>query len=311
MADPSRLTLRQIEIVRAIMVTGSISGAARLLEVAQPGVSRTLKHMETALGLTLFQRQSGRLIPAPEARDIFLQVQEVHARLENLQLSVDRFRRGHDVELSIGSVSSIAQVMVPRAIAQLRRQLPELRINLELLKLEEIIDFLMLRTGEMVCTSSRFDHPSIEFLPLSRCRMCCIVERSHPLARKPVVSIEDMAGYPIVGIDPRDPYGRNVTGVFARRSLTYETGIRARFISTVISLVKQDLGIAILDAFSVSDIRTDHPDILVLPIDEDVLFETFVAVRRDIEPSGFAQQFIGILRQLMVAEASRAALSEQ
>jgi hypothetical protein len=57
MAFQNALTLCQIEIVRAIMLTGSVSGAARLLNVTQPGISRALKYLESSLGLRLFIRQ--------------------------------------------------------------------------------------------------------------------------------------------------------------------------------------------------------------------------------------------------------------
>ena len=54
------LTLRQIEVIRAIMVTGSVGGAARLLNVSSPGISRVMKHAEALLGLKLFSRKAGR-----------------------------------------------------------------------------------------------------------------------------------------------------------------------------------------------------------------------------------------------------------
>ena len=56
------LTLRQIEVIRAVMVAGSVAGAARMLNVAQPGVSRTMKHLETVLGIKLFVRKGGRYV---------------------------------------------------------------------------------------------------------------------------------------------------------------------------------------------------------------------------------------------------------
>jgi len=45
------LTLRQIEVVRAIMVAGTVNGAAKLLNVSAPGVSRVMKHAEDLLGI--------------------------------------------------------------------------------------------------------------------------------------------------------------------------------------------------------------------------------------------------------------------
>jgi DNA-binding transcriptional LysR family regulator len=47
------LTLRQIEIICAIMVTGMVAGAARLLNVSSPGISRDMKHAEAASGVKL------------------------------------------------------------------------------------------------------------------------------------------------------------------------------------------------------------------------------------------------------------------
>ena len=62
-----RLTFKQIEYFRAVMETGSVSGAAKLLNVSQPNVSRMLKYTETRIGMTLFLRLKGRLKPTPEA----------------------------------------------------------------------------------------------------------------------------------------------------------------------------------------------------------------------------------------------------
>ena len=54
-----QLNLRQIEVFRAIMLTGSISGAAKLLNVSQPAVSRLIAYTESRVGLMLFERIKG------------------------------------------------------------------------------------------------------------------------------------------------------------------------------------------------------------------------------------------------------------
>src|SRR5260221_13305357 len=54
------MTLRQIEVIRAVMVTGTIGGAAKLLNVSAPGISRLVKYTEKSLGIRFFQLK-GRL----------------------------------------------------------------------------------------------------------------------------------------------------------------------------------------------------------------------------------------------------------
>src|SRR6266404_7132865 len=60
------MTLRQIEVIRAVMVTGTIGGAAKLLNVSAPGISRLVKYTEKSLGIRFFQRQNGRYPQASE-----------------------------------------------------------------------------------------------------------------------------------------------------------------------------------------------------------------------------------------------------
>jgi DNA-binding transcriptional LysR family regulator len=120
------LTLRQIEVIRAIMVTGTVAGAARLLNVSSPGISRVMKHAEASIGVRLFNRRGGRYSPTAQANVIFNQINNVYDKVEDLQFVISRIKRGANSELKIGSVPSIANIMVPRAIADLRKTLPNL-----------------------------------------------------------------------------------------------------------------------------------------------------------------------------------------
>ena len=65
------MRLRHIEVFNAIMLTGSVSAAARLINITQPAVSRTLQHAELQLGFPLFQRAKGRLTPTTEALTLY------------------------------------------------------------------------------------------------------------------------------------------------------------------------------------------------------------------------------------------------
>lgn len=82
------LTLRQMEVVRAVMIAGSIQGAANLLHVSAPGISRLIKHTEDGLGFRLFERRAGVFVPAPEAHAIFAMLNQVYRQVENLNAAV-------------------------------------------------------------------------------------------------------------------------------------------------------------------------------------------------------------------------------
>lgn len=296
------MTLRQIEVVRAIMITGTITGAAALLRVSAPGISRLMKYTERVLKLRLFERRQGRYVPTPEAEDIFEQINGIYKKVDDLNYTILRIERGADVELRLGSVPSISHVMVPRAIEQLRKIHPDLRLDIHILKIEEAVDYILLGKGELVVMSYRLEHPSMEFMPLAAGKLVCIVPLGHALAELDAVSAHDMARYPLIGIEPTDPYGQIMSRLFEREEVSFDLIIKARFGTTVCALVKAGLGVAIIDEFTIA--YGSMPGIVAVPIKDKTPFQTYVAIRKDRALSRYAENFIRLLRAEMTLVAS-------
>jgi DNA-binding transcriptional LysR family regulator len=195
--------------------------------------------------------------------------------------------------------------MVPRAIAGLRRRYPELGLDINILKIEEAIDYLLLGRGEVVAISSRFDHPLIEFEPLANGRLLCIVPQTSPLAARTKITPAEMSDYPLIGINPKDPYGAIMAAMLTDAGKEYRMNVKARFGTTVCSLVAAGLGIAIIDEFTVA--HGTVPGLKSIEIDADSNFRTYVAYRNDLPLSVYAEQFIEALRAEMVSVSSIAA----
>ncbi|MDJ1158070.1 LysR family transcriptional regulator [Chelatococcus sp. SYSU_G07232] len=301
------VTLRQIEIIRAILVTGTIAGAARLLNISAPGVSRLLKYTDQSLGFRLFERRHGRYLPAPRAAHIFEQINNVYKDVEDLRYLIERVDIGTGQELKIGSAPSISMVMVPRAIVRLRRRHPDLVIDLNILKMEETLDYLLLGKGELVAMSHSIAHPNIASRELAHGRLFCIVPEGHALASRTEVTPREIASHPLIGIDPADPYGRIMADIFRRSGISFEITIRARFGSTVCTLVRAGLGIAVIDQFTLA--YGSQPGITALEISEKTEFKTFLMTRNDVTLSVYAEHFVKLLSEEMrgVANAPRAA----
>ena len=106
------LTLRQVEVIRAVMMTGTISGAAELLNVSAPGISRLVKHTEESLGVRLFERKAGLFQPASEAGPVFEQIHQIYEKMAGLSYAIGRLKAGTESELAFASAPSIAQFVV-------------------------------------------------------------------------------------------------------------------------------------------------------------------------------------------------------
>lgn len=288
------LTLRQIEIIRAIMVTGTIAGAARLLNVSSPGISRLMKYTEESLGVSLFHRRHGRYVPTPEARNVFDLLDSIHRRVEDLQTAVDRLGSGEGRALAVASEPAIAHALLPAAVEEVKRRFPEIVVDIDVVRIEEAIDYLLLGRGEVVAISARFEHSIIDFVPVATGRLVCLVHEASELARADAATPAQIAREPLIFIDASGPYGRASTDLFRRNGLSYRTSVVTRFATMIGELVEAGLGVAVVDEFTA--VRVAPNNCRIIEIAAETRFEAYVAFRSDTALSGYAEAFIESLR---------------
>ncbi|MFN3937031.1 MAG: LysR family transcriptional regulator [Gemmobacter sp.] len=297
------LTLRQIEVIRAVMLRGTITGAAEFLGVSAPGISRLIKHTEDSLGLRLFERREGLFIPAVEAGAVFDQVREVHRGVENLHHALVNLHRGEGAGLAFASAPSVAQFIAARVLRSVRSRYPDLFIDLNILKIEETVDYLLLERGEFVIMSSAIQNPGVENVELARGRIVAVLPKGHPLAARPVVSVRDLAREPLIGVDPSDPYGEILSRPFRDAGVEMRQSMRGRFAQTVVSLVRHGLGVALIDEFSVAEVYM--PGLVRRPLAEEAAVHVHVVRKKGRNLSNFAEFTIDRFRRELRAAADQ------
>ncbi len=289
------ITLRQVEVIRAVMLRGTINGAAELLGVSAPGISRLVKHTEEMLGLRLFERKAGLFVPSVEASKVFEQIREVYRGVENLQDALVSLKKGEEVQLAFASAPSVAQFIAARAMRSIRGRYPDLYIDLNILKIEETAEYLLLDRGEFVIMSSPVQNPGISSERLAHGRVIAILPEGHPLAEKEVVSVTDLVREPMIGIDPSDPYGKIVTQPFREAGLDLRHTMRGRFAQTIVSFVRHGLGVAVIDEFSVAEVYL--PGIVRRPLKETAYIDIYAVTKKGRTLSSFAEYAIQQFRK--------------
>ncbi len=172
----------------------SIGRAAASLEITQPAASRILKKLEDDLGARLFERHPSGVTPTIYAESLLPFAEEV---ISNSRTAFEEIAalKGNGVSIvRVGAVASVASSMLPQAIDRLLKRWPRLRIQL----LEAVEDQLSdaLAQGEIdIAIAGRMQHNEV---PFSRPGMLSdilgvISRRGHPLARKPTVSLAELA----------------------------------------------------------------------------------------------------------------------
>jgi DNA-binding transcriptional LysR family regulator len=260
----SRLSLKQIEYFRAVMETGTVSGAAALLHVSQPNVSRMLKYTESRLGLELFQRRHGRLLPTPEAHALFREVQSLHLHLESVQEAVDRIAGGQLDRFPVGASPSLGRFVVPSLLSRLRREFPSLPIKLDILSVSQVMDYLAYGQGECACTIFPVADPRIESQPFASGALVCAVPKDHRLSGAPIIGPQDIAAEALIAFDANTPHGRVVTQFFGQSRTCPRIACTVRFAESACALAEQGNGIALVDEFTVAG--GAFPNLIAVPV---------------------------------------------
>ena len=245
------LNLRQIEMFRAVMTTGSISGASQLLFVSQPAVSRLLSHTEHRVGFPLFERIKGRLYSTPEAKKLVHEVETVDQAVQRVHELAQDLSENRSGILNIVSSPSIGQAIVPEAIALFRARHPDVKVTLQCLAYAHLRERLLNRQADIGAIILPMAHPNLDVMPLCNNRLVCVLPKNHVLARHPSLTLADLRPHPLIAYDKDTPFGHLVGAMYERAGEPLKAAMEVGSPQNACSLVQAGAGVALVDEFSV------------------------------------------------------------
>ena len=100
----ARINSRQVEAFRAMMLTGSVTEAAKLIAVTQPAVSRLLRDFQALLKMKLFERRGSGLVPTAAATALYMEVERSFVGLERITAAAEEIRSRRTGTLRIAAL---------------------------------------------------------------------------------------------------------------------------------------------------------------------------------------------------------------
>lgn len=197
------LNLKQIEIFRAVVESGSATAAARQLRVSQPAISRRIAELEKGLGVSLFYRRKGRLIPSPHANALYSEAKKLFAAVDHLETFATGMRTSGGGVLRLALPHSMCHGMLPGTLARFSAQHPNARFSVLTGDYDKIQELVASRQADLGLARLPLEHPGIEVVPLATVRSVCVMPSGHALAKKRFVSPEDLREIPLVLLNRR------------------------------------------------------------------------------------------------------------
>jgi DNA-binding transcriptional LysR family regulator len=193
------MELRHLRCFVAVAEDLNFRKAAQRLHVAQPALSRTIKHLEEEAGVTLLARNQRSVELTSAGRSL---LGDARRLLQEAQTAVIRARGcAHAVRatLRVGISESFDETpLMRRALPAFRRQFPE--VKLELHELFSILQVEAIRKHDLDAGIMFHAAPdrSLIIVPLEELEACVAVPTSDPLAKKTSVHLKELAGRPFI-----------------------------------------------------------------------------------------------------------------
>jgi DNA-binding transcriptional LysR family regulator len=241
------MNLRQMEVFHAIMVTGSVTGAAALLNVTQPAISTVLKHCESRLKMKLFLRVGGRLQPTNEALAIFPDVAAIFGRIEAVGRLTQDLVGGRLGTLSVAAAFPIANGYLAKAVATFVSSRPNVRCTLQSLTSPQVLDRVINREVELGIAHEPIVSSAVDTEVLMRWNIACVIPEGHPLAAKDEVDVKDLAPYPIITYLPQIVFRPYVDRALSEAGVAPNIAVQVSVALTGIMLARFGAGVALVD----------------------------------------------------------------
>ncbi|WP_399683267.1 LysR family transcriptional regulator [Xenophilus sp.] len=262
------MRLRHIEVFNAVMLTGSVSAAARLINVTQPAVSRTLQHAELQLGFALFRRDKGRLTPTAEAQALYPHIERLFAQMDEVQRLAASLRAGGDATvLRILAVMALTHEVLPRALVAFRRRHPSVTIHVEGLHTPQIVSALLLREADVGLAFNPVPPPGLAHETLATSPIVCIAPRGllpRAAVAQGAVDLAALDGVPVAALDARDPVGTSLSQACRDAGVSLNAVITVQTYHAALAMAHHGLGVALVDACTSRSADRSRVDVLAL-----------------------------------------------
>jgi LysR family transcriptional regulator for metE and metH len=246
-----QMTLKQVRGFEAVVNAGSVSSAARELQLTPPAVSLQLRDLENAIGIPLLERSHSGLVPTLAGQELFDLSQEIQAALSRFGESITELKGIDHGVVSVGVVST-ARYFAPMVLAEFMRIYQDIKIQLQVGNRATIMEKLGNLELDFAITGLPPDHFEVKKEFISNHPQIIIAPPDHPLAQEPRISLGELKDETFLLREPGSGTRSVSDKLFARRKDLPKSGIEFGSNETIKQAVMAGMGIALISAHTVA-----------------------------------------------------------
>lgn len=245
-------TLRQLRTFIAAVDLGSVTDAARSLNLTQPAASQQLREMERILGARLLDRAEGRLVPTAAGLAILEPARRAQAAAIEVSAAALACRSGDFGRVRLGTGATACIHLLPPVLEAARRRMPGLEILVVIGNTPEMLH--RVEEGSLdagLVTMPRSLGRSLARIPLRRDGLVALVPRGS-LGEGPLTPTQ-LAGLPLILYEAGGDTRGIVDAWFRKAGLAPKPIMELGSVEAIKVLVGGGLGASVLPGLALPD----------------------------------------------------------
>lgn len=134
------MNFEQLEYIKEVIETKSMSIAAKNLHVTQSAISQSISLLEKEFGVQLFKRSRNGTIPTEEGKTIITKVLEILKKADELKEEIQSLTSSYNGELKIATVPSIFMTYLPKTLSKFKKDFPQIKVTIMEMDNKEVIE---------------------------------------------------------------------------------------------------------------------------------------------------------------------------
>jgi DNA-binding transcriptional LysR family regulator len=290
-----QVELRQLNYFVAVANEKSFTLAAKRLHVVQSAVSAAIASLERDLRVTLFERNAQRVALTEAGTALLPEALAVLDAAQGARDAVDELGRGVRGSVRVGMLAGLGLVDLPALAGEFRRRYPGVEMRLRVESGGSTAIAAALLAGEVdVGLLGVADTPNRELSgrELLRVPQVLAVPAGHPLARRRVVTVADLAEEEFVDFPVGYASRAVVDRVFTAARIERRIAVEVDALDGAADFVRHGVGVAILPAFTV---RGDDAVRILKIKDESMEWSLHLATPRKRKPTAAVRALTGLV----------------
>jgi len=192
------VNLNQLKLFYQAVKSGSLSTAARELNITQPAVTKGIQRLQEHYEVKLVHRLGKRLTLTKAGNSLFAISEKIFEMEQKAEDSLREYREGETARLRIHASESFGAYYLPEVINRFNQSFPDVRVKVDVLPNRRVIENTAEMKNDLGFVSQPISHKKLTSVEVAEDELVFIVPPGHPLAGKEVLAPEDLAGQTII-----------------------------------------------------------------------------------------------------------------